>query len=365
MEIKPYVEADIRDVQDFNARLKVAQVPSQFPENHVPRQLRKTDDSTLYREYFVLRDSDGVHGGYILGHQDFYVKGQVTSIAHYQLPLSEGIIDKRYTVAGIQLLRDALDKQPLLYALGMGGHQIALPKMLKAAKWNFFDVPFLFRINNPVKFFKNIVVLRTTQTRRFLLDFLALTRFASLPIKLMQRFLTKPTTATSQLTEGFGTWADELWDKYKDEYHFSAVRTARILNALYAENDPRFLRLRICQGPVTIGWAVVINTQMVGHRQFGNMRIGSIVDCFAHPENAHAVISCATKFLQKLNVDLILSNQSHIAWVSALKNAGFLSGPTNFILAVSPELASRLQPFEKTVQYAHINRGDGDGPIHL
>src|SRR5260221_12697100 len=113
MEIKPYVEADIRDVQDFNARLKVAQVPSQFPENHVPRQLRKTDDSTRYRENFVLRDSDGVHGGSILGHQGFYADGQGTAIEDHQWALSEGIIDKRDTEAGIQLLRRALDQQHL------------------------------------------------------------------------------------------------------------------------------------------------------------------------------------------------------------------------------------------------------------
>jgi hypothetical protein len=60
-------------------------------------------------------------------------------------------------------------------------------------------------------------------------------------------------------------------------------------------------------------------------------------------------------------VDLIVSNQLHGAWVSALRGAGFRAGPSNFIFAMSKALTALIPEGAEV----HINRGDGDGPIHL
>ncbi|MDB6074800.1 MAG: hypothetical protein JWO89_2440, partial [Verrucomicrobiaceae bacterium] len=57
--------------------------------------------------------------------------------------------------------------------------------------------------------------------------------------------------------------------------------------------------------------------------------------------------------------------QLHEAWNAALKGCGFLSGPSNFVWAVSPGLKKQLEPLDKALPNAHINRGDGDGPINL
>ena len=50
---------------------------------------------------------------------------------------------------------------------------------------------------------------------------------------------------------------------------------------------------------------------------------------------------------------------------AALERAGFLRGPSNFIFAASKNLAKLLEPFDSAKDEIHINRGDGDGPIHL
>ena len=62
-------------------------------------------------------------------------------------------------------------------------------------------------------------------------------------------------------------------------------------------------------------------------------------------------------------MDLIVSNQLHAAWRKALAGAGFHHGPSNFLFAASPALAARIG--DAADDELHMNRGDGDGPIHL
>ena len=104
---------------------------------------------------------------------------------------------------------------------------------------------------------------------------------------------------------------------------------------------------------------------MSGHKQFGNMRVGSIVDCLAEPEDAAAVVDHSSWFLEGRGVDLIVSNQVSTAWGRAFLGAGFMQGPSNFILGLSPMLAARLEPLGLSRKNIHMNRGDGDGPINL
>jgi len=110
---------------------------------------------------------------------------------------------------------------------------------------------------------------------------------------------------------------------------------------------------------------VMLDTRMERHKQFGAMRVGSIVDCMARPEDAGEVMAAAADVLLGRGTDIIVSNQLHHAWGKALKRAGFLSGPTNFLFAVSKPLASLLQPVDAGQIDMHMNRGDGDGPINL
>jgi hypothetical protein len=160
------------------------------------------------------------------------------------------------------------------------------------------------------------------------------------------------------LAPRFAPWADEVWQRSRSAYALLAGRDAATLDQLYPASDPRFLRVRAAGG-----WAVLLDTQMKGHKQFGDMRVGTIVDCLAPLASAGAVIRAGASVLEQRGVDLIVSNQLHAAWGQALVESGFRTGPSNYLLALSPS-SSRPTIGAGHDQF-HFNRGDGDGPIHL
>ena len=163
----------------------------------------------------------------------------------------------------------------------------------------------------------------------------------------------------------FQGWADEIWNAARGHYGFCALRDATMLRRMYPREAEDFQRIKVLRGEKVIGWALLLNTELRGHRHFNNMRLGSIVDCFAEPNNAAAVIDQVRRFFVRQGVDLVISNQSHRAWCAALKSGGFLAGPSNFIFTSSPALTLKIQEKQVRPNEVHLNRGDGDGPINL
>lgn len=352
LALVPYTSAQVQAVREFNRRLwkSGSADGQQFPE---------TPDPGWFPEMylFVAEDESGVHGGYILRHQQFSVSRETTDADHYRLPLSEGVIDRKYAALGLRLVRDALARQPRLYALGMGGWEQPLPQMLKRLKWRMCEVPFHFKVVRPAPFLRNIRVLRTTPLRRFALDAAALTGAGWVSMKALGIARRTP-AAPCDLAPSFAGWADEVWERSRGFYPLLAARDAATLDILYPPADPRFLRVRTAGG-----WGLLLDTQMSGHKQFGDMRVGTIVDCLAPPAEAEAVVRAAAALLEARGVDLIISNQLHQAWSAALTAAGFRRGPSNFLLGLSPEFAASAAGVPD--HHLHFNRGDGDGPIHL
>ncbi len=365
--IRRHTEEWTSQVADFNRRLARAGVSDElhFPLCPSP-DWQPAPGRTITQESFLAVGDGVVRGGYILKSQDFTFSGETRRIVYYYHPISEGIADKKFTSIGVHMLREALKIQPLMFCLGMGGLELPLPRMLKAMRWGMCLVPFYFKVNHGSTFLRNIDVVRTSAMRRLALDVAASTGVGWLGAKALNwmRQRRKPEAGIScEWANSFGSWADELWEACKSEYLMSAVRDSGTLNQLYPGN--RFLRLEVRRDDRVAGWAVMLDTQMHGHKQFGSMRLGSIVDCMASPSDAFAVVASATAALEERGVDLTISNQAHAAWGSALRDAGFLQGPSNFALACSPKLAEMIHPFESNHCLVHINRGDGDGPIHL
>jgi hypothetical protein len=370
IEISSYTANMEGAVKEFNKRLKSGRASHQFPEKHIPNWLPKIESRKIYQEYFLaLEGGSTVRGGYMLKHEEASFRGQFSSLACLQFPLSEGIVDKAYNLMGVQLLTNALKRQPRLYALGMGGYQEPLPKMLRAMGWTFHTIPFFFKVNHPFKFLKNIQYLRKSSLKRAFLDAAALSGAGWVTIKAVQatrknRSLNSKSLSVESVND-FSTWSDEIWEQCKDRYAMVAVRDSANLNTLYPSSNKRFTRLKVSENGKTAGWAVIVQTPMSNHKFFGDMRVGTIVDCLAIPEKAPVVTLAATSFLEKSGVDIIVSNQAHSSWCLALKDAGFIEGPSNFIFAASKGLSKLLQPFDQSKTEIHLNRGDGDGPIHL
>ncbi|MEI8349025.1 MAG: hypothetical protein WCI77_02630 [Candidatus Omnitrophota bacterium] len=370
IEIKPYSENFIDKVRSFNLRLKNGGLLFSFPVSNIPEWLPKIENRKIYQEYFLaIENNSEVRGAYILKHQEFILKDKAVSLADYQLPISEGTVNKSYSLIGVQLLTNALKRQPLLFGLGMGSYKEPLPKMLKAAGWSLFTVPFFFKVCRPFKFLKNINFIRKKKIINIFLDLIAITGMGWIIIKLLQLLFEKINLVNRNISveiiNDFSIWADEVWNVSKGQYHMIAVRDSTVLNILYPKENNSFIRLKVLQNNKVIGWAIVLDTPMINHKQFGNMRVGSIVDCLALTGEEFEVIKSAAGFLEKNGVDIIVSNQFHSFWRKALISNGFLEGPSNFIFAASRKLTELLYPLGANKFKFHINRGDGDGPIHL
>jgi hypothetical protein len=371
LAITPFTDDLVPAVKAFNARLLAGGVfhEFQFHESPTCAWLPKRENRRIYQEYFVAAEDGAVRGGYVLKHQPFSCRGEVRNLPFYHGPISEGLFNKKYASVGALLTRHALKMQPLLFALGMGGWEQPLPRMLQAMRWPMFEVPFYFFVARPFRFLRQIRALRHSKLKSAAAEAAAWTGAGWAALRaaqaLRRRTPAHASRATVEQVADFGHWANALWESCHARYALVALRNRETLNILYPAENPQFIRMVVRKDADTLGWAVLLDTQMRGHKHFGDLRVGSIVDCFAAPEHAAAVAAKALACLRARGVDLIVSNQSHQAWGNALRTAGFLQGPSNFLFAASPQLAARLDPFDAHQNQLHFNRGDGDGPIHL
>jgi hypothetical protein len=367
--IRPYRPEHEPAVAEFNQRLRQGGEDENmvFYRYAEPRWLPRSAESRIYNEYFVAVDGDVVRGGYALKSQEFlFPDGQIRSIGYYHHPLSEGIINKAQAIVGTLLLRDAMQRAPLLYCLGMGGYDNPLPQMLVRLGWAHYLVPFFFRVVNPSSFLRNMQTLRTSPSRRVLMDLAAYSGAGWLGSKIFRGYhaLRVHRTGDVECSEVASFETDiaslqSLWKQARQTCSFIAVRDAEALRVLYPPAQTHLTRVAIkCKGDA-IGWAVVGERRK--DAKYGDLRVGSVVDCFALPGEMLSVVCGATKTLEQQGFDLILSNQSHRAWGEAFKTAGYLTGPSNFIFAASKKLAELLAPFEEVRPRMHLTRADGDG----
>src|SRR3981189_427131 len=189
--IQPYRPEHEPAVAELNPRLRGARDGESlvFYRWAQPRWLPRRAESRIYNEFFVAVDGGIVRGGYALKHQDFFFPdGQIRSIGYYHHPLSEGIVNKAHAMVGALLLRDAMQRAPLLYCLGMGGYDRPLPQMLVRLGWTNCLVPFFFRVVNPSRFLKNMQTLRSSPARKFLTDLAAYSGVGWAGSKLFQSY---------------------------------------------------------------------------------------------------------------------------------------------------------------------------------
>jgi hypothetical protein len=364
--IQPYQREHEQAVQEFNRRLQESSGDPDlvFSQTATPRWLPPAQDHSVWNEFFVALEGSTVRGTYALKQESIWLREKgLRRIACYHHPLSEGIINRSYASVGVLLARDALARQPFLYALGMGGYDRPIAKMLRALGFSMTLIPFYFRVVHPWKFFREMQALRQTPWRALIMNIAAASGAGFLAIKSIEavsRLRGRRAPFESEEISEFSDWADDLWQKGLSNASLATVRDANTLRLLYPGNMATTKRLRVSSNGVDVGWVIV------GERRksaaFGQMRVGSIVDCWAaSPEYAGSVVQAATAFLERLGVDLIVSNQSHQAWRRAFERSGFLKGPSNFIFAASKKLTALLPPLEENSDTFHITRADGDG----
>ncbi len=368
IDIQPYTENFTHSVADFNRRLSAGEPPMRIPESPRPQWLPRVNGTRLFQEMFLAVEDGAVRGGYTLKHQEFSFHGRIECVGFYQNPVSEGIVNKRYVLVGPKLIDHAFKRQPLIYDLGIGSLDAAVARMHRALGWKLSLVPFFFKVLNGFRVLRNLEYLKSRWIHRKILDAAAYSGFGwagSTLAGLMGSAGPRLGSIDVDVASEFGSWATELWKQCAVHYAMAAVRDASVLNTLYPSGDSKFLRVRVSKHGRDLGWAVLMDSAKSQDKYFGNMRVGSIIDCMARPEDAPVVIAAATRELERRGPDLLISNQNHAAWRRALRRSGFLPGVSNFVFAASPALSDLLHRTDPEGTGIHLTRGDGDGPIHL
>ncbi len=363
IRIEPYREENEPAVVEFNQRLSGAGAANDlvFYPTATPHWLPRTQDSDLYNEYFLALENRIVRGAYALKHQPFWVENRgAQSVAFYHHPLSEGVVNKAFAIVGGMLIKDAIKREPLIYALGMGGYERPLPKMLNVLGWSHCLIPFYFKVLNPSRFLREMHAIRGSRLRKTIMDVAAATGLGWAAINAIQSARTsRRQNHVTTVVDEFSDWVDPLWEHSKHLYAMTGIRDSKNLKILYPASERHLTRLRVQREDRDIGWAVVGERRQ--DSKFGSLKVGSIIDCWALPDEMHSVVLAASEALKKNKMDLIVSNQSHHLWCRAFEKSGFFSAKSNFIFAASKKLSELLQPFEKNKGRIHFTRADGDG----
>ena len=366
LRVESFGPQHVPAVRAFNERLAAGGAGWRFPEDSAPEWLLRTADSDVFQELLVLLEDDEVRGAYVLKRQPVALKGEVRQIGNLYMPLSEGTVNRAYSLIGARLFTDAMRREPLLFALGMGGGNTQVTGMVRALGWPVYPVPFFFKVVSAHRFLRQIQYLRTSRLRSRLLDFAAFSGLgwavAAGAGTLLTRRPRGTVNAQAEEVGRFGDWTDDLWRSCAASYSFAAVRTADVLNRIHPPERKGLIRLKVTSAGQAVGYAVLQDEQSLASETLGEMRVGTIVDVLAQPEHAESVMWLAGQTLEKRGVDVLISNQSHPVWGSALRRAGFIQGPTNCVFAASRPLAALIRAVDPAGQQLHLNRGDGDWP---
>ena len=93
-------------VRAFNDRMKQKGSSWAFWVHPVPKWPPKKGNQSVWRQYYLaLDDKKEVRGGYCLKRQTFWFGGQVHQIASFQGPVSEGVVDGKYGLVAVCMLR--------------------------------------------------------------------------------------------------------------------------------------------------------------------------------------------------------------------------------------------------------------------
>ncbi len=350
-------------IDNFNKELNNHGFNFNLPQYN--ESLSNENNFIFERRFILTENSNVIRAGYNLKYQWFKVNDEIIQLGYYYNPVTAGLFNKKYNVCGILLLNDANKKKHDLFSLGMGGYSEPLPKLLKAMSWKLEKVPFFFKVIHPYIFLKNFKYLKNTKLKSIVVEILTISGLGWLGIKFISffhyifNFSKKKKELDVEEIKVIDRNFDELWEKVKDLSSFIAVRNSKYLNELYSSE--RFIKLKFFHNNKLVGWSVALCTKLNNHKQFGNMQLGSIIDCLSLKNYEFEIINKTTEILKEKGSNLIVSNQTHVFWQNAFKKNIFIRGISNFIFASSKSLSNKI----KTNKFMHITRGDGDGPINL
>ncbi len=391
IDIVPFTAEWEPAVVRFNRRMRDSKAPSAFD---LPERAKAPKSGVVFSRNFIAVEGSEVRGGIIVLEHPAFINNALQdggsarreTVINLQSPLSEGIIDSKYAMVSIQLIRFALKRCPYAYVVGMGSAENPLPRLLKASGWTVRPVPFFFRILRAARCLKQLKPLQRKPALKFAAMVGAYTGTGALALSVVQR----PRNSTSgyrsekvsspgspdhgadQSTDqgtnrgaardaehGTGLRMDDaLWSAVEQRLSFGVVRDSSTLPEYLSA---RIERHRVYRGNECTGWFSMMISSMENHSYFGNLRVATLVDMVVRdPVDMGPTAMLAVECARAAACDLVVTNQLQLQAQEALRGAGFLRFSSNYFLASSKRLSAVMDDAT-----SFVTRQDGDGLVNL
>jgi hypothetical protein len=360
-QLAQFDESLIPAVKALNSRLRAGNMEEGYLFNETGCAAAKTLTPQMKKEQVLLLDGENVRGGALLQHHPFWLSGETSIVTNIQTPVSEGRVNNKFAQAAAIMMSKLQGQNSKLFALGMGDIHQPWPRLLKALKWRVEPMPFYFRVANARAFLKNLAPLNSTRWRRIAASLAANSGVAWAGLTVVRAFKQRSKSSLSaRPVSHWDTWADAVWSKAQPEYSLLGRRQAEDLVSFLPIGQRDLVAWRFEDHGTVVGWAAAMVHRIPDSTHFGAMTVGTLLDCLAVPGHEAGIVASASEQMEDLEADILVSNQTHRSWTTALRRSGYFEAPSNYMLGTSPEL-TRLIQFDK----AHITRADGDGRIHL
>ena len=371
MKIRFAEEQDLAAVARFNDRLKAKGRDEQITLHpSLPGEAQyRPDGFPVYRRMMIAKDGDEVRAAMLLYYHNLFINGEKRDFCWTDMPLSEGIIDSNYSMAIIQLVKEALNYQPFLMALGVGTSDVKAYHFLIKLGWNLRTVPFFFYPVRATRVMLGLNYLKNRSSLRYAAMLGAYSGAAvglSALLALRRRMTAGLSGSTYRVVGAFEDWADRVFENSLPNYGAAVRSDSTTLNIVYPPDHPDYVRLRVSRKGKgdDVGWIVVARKQMSDNPYFGDLNVGTLVDGFGRSADVPLLVAAGLDYLAGAGADLVVANFSHAAWAEACRGAGMFSSPSNYQLFVSPGGTPVLDdscPLEKI----HVARGHCDGMLAL
>ncbi|MDX2031916.1 MAG: hypothetical protein SF339_14670 [Blastocatellia bacterium] len=375
MKIRFAETGDLAAVDRFNKRLKAGGREEAIPlDPSLPGESRyRPEGFPLYRRTMIAEDGAEVRAAMMLCRHNVYVHGERREFSWTKLPLSEGIIDLKYSMAIIQIMKKALDEQPFLMGVGAGLPDADGHRFFSKLRWRMEAVPFFFHPINMGRVMRELAYFKASPKLRYgaLLGAYSgvgagASGLLSLRRKAAPLFTRELAGYAAAPVDRFDEWADRIFAEALPDYPVAIRSDATALNIVYPPDDHRYVRLRVREKESNrdAGWIVVAAKQMEENHYFGNLKVGTLVDGMGRATDVPGLVSAGLNRLAAMGADIVVANFSHAAWTRACRLSGMFPGPSNYSVFVSPKGSPILEetcPLDRL----HIARGHSDGMDNL
>jgi hypothetical protein len=371
MNIRFAENSDLAAVARLNSRLKAGGRDDEMPlDPALPGEAQyRPEGFPVYRRMIIAEDGQEVRAAMMLCHHNIFINGMKRDFCWTKMPLSEGIVNLKYSLAIVQLIKRALDYQPFMMGVGAGNTTSEGHRFFATLKWRRQPVPFFFYPVNVSKVLRGLRYLKNNSMLRcgtLLGAYSGLGAAVSGLLSLRRKIAISLSDCEDSVVEGFDEWANHIFYNSLSDYPVAIRSDATSLNIVYPPNDQRYIRLKVKRkgAKTEIGWIVVASKQMSDNHYFGDLKVGTLVDGFGRSEDTTALVAAGLNHLAEIGVDIIVANFSHAAWVKACRRSGMLNGPSNFHIFVSPKGGPVLES-PCPLHQIHLARGHSDGMENL